>query len=121
MPLPPIINLSLYGIYDGLSFFEGSSLIAPIFIEFIKTNIIGAQNIIEACIQTNVKKVIALSTDKAAAPINLYGASKLCSDKITVSAENIKGKSKLIPFVVRYGNVMGSRGSIVPILIKNKN
>ena len=89
--------------------------------ETIKTNVFGTQNVVETCIKNNVSKLLSLSTDKASSPINLYGASKLCSDKITVSAENIKGKSKLIPCVVRYGNVMGSRGSIVPILIKNKN
>jgi len=89
--------------------------------ETIKTNVFGTQNVVETCIKNNVSKLLSLSTDKASSPINLYGASKLCSDKITVSTENIKGKSKLIPCVVRYGNVMGSRGSIVPILIKNKN
>tara|TARA_Y100000287_G_scaffold154856_1_gene131389 strand:- start:477 stop:1496 length:1020 start_codon:yes stop_codon:yes gene_type:complete len=87
-------------------------------IEFIKTNIIGAQNLIEACIETNVKKVIALSTDKAAAPINLYGATKLCSDKLFISANNIIGSRNLTFSVVRYGNVMGSRGSVIPFFIK---
>ena len=77
--------------------------------EFIQTNVIGAQNIIEASIE-KVKKVIALSTDKAAAPINLYGATKLCSDKLFVAANNYAGVKNLSFSVVRYGNVMGSRG-----------
>ena len=82
--------------------------------EFIKTNILGAQNIIDACLDNNVKKLIALSTDKAAAPINLYGATKLCSDKLFVAANNITGKRDLSFSIVRYGNVMGSRGSVFP-------
>lgn len=82
--------------------------------EFVKTNIMGAQNIIDAAISSNVKKVVALSTDKAAAPINLYGATKLCSDKLFTSANNIIGSKKIIFSVVRYGNVMGSRGSVIP-------
>ncbi len=86
--------------------------------EFIKTNIIGAENLINACLNSSVKKVIALSTDKAAAPINLYGATKLCSDKLFVSANNIKGKKDISFSVVRYGNVLKSRGSIVPFFHK---
>lgn len=86
--------------------------------EFIKTNIIGSQNIIEAAIDKNVKKVIALSTDKAASPINLYGATKLCADKLFVAANNYAGIKKLSFSVVRYGNVLGSRGSIVPYFFK---
>ena len=82
--------------------------------EVIKTNIIGAQNLIEGCLSSNVKKVIALSTDKAAAPINLYGATKLCSDKLFISAQNYVGKRNLKFSVMRYGNVMGSRGSVLP-------
>ena len=89
--------------------------------EFIKTNIIGAQNIIEASLESNVQKVIALSTDKASSPINLYGATKLCSDKLFVAAQNYSGKKNIKFSVVRYGNVLGSRGSIIPILIKAKN
>ncbi len=81
--------------------------------ECIKTNIIGANNIIECAINNNVKKVIALSTDKAANPINLYGASKLASDKLFVAANNLVGSSELRFSVVRYGNVVGSRGSVV--------
>ena len=82
--------------------------------ECIKTNVLGAQNVIEACLDNGVKRVVALSTDKAAAPINLYGATKLCSDKLFVAANNIKGTRDLRFSVVRYGNVMGSRGSVVP-------
>ena len=89
--------------------------------EFIKTNINGAQNIIEASIINNVKKVVALSTDKASSPINLYGATKLCSDKIFLSSNNIRGKKNITFSVVRYGNVMGSRGSVVPKFIQQKN
>lgn len=91
--------------------------------EVIKTNVIGAQNLIEGCLSTNVKKVIALSTDKAAAPINLYGATKLCSDKLFISAQNYIGKRDLKFSVMRYGNVMGSRGSVLPLFsnLKNKN
>ena len=89
--------------------------------EFIKTNIIGAQNIIEASLESNVQKIIALSTDKASSPINLYGATKLCSDKLFVAAQNYSGKKNIKFSVVRYGNVLGSRGSIIPILIKAKD
>ena len=88
--------------------------------EFIKTNIIGASNVIEAAINQKVKKVVALSTDKACAPINLYGATKLCSDKLFIAANNYTGK-KIIFSVVRYGNVMGSRGSILPLFLKQRN
>tara|TARA_B100000963_G_C22613233_1_gene665947 strand:- start:894 stop:1910 length:1017 start_codon:yes stop_codon:yes gene_type:complete len=89
--------------------------------EFIKTNIIGAQNVIEATINSGVKKVIALSTDKAAAPINLYGATKLTSDKLFVAANNNTGKKDISYSVVRYGNVMNSRGSVIPLFLKQKN
>ena len=89
--------------------------------EFIQTNIMGANNLIQACLSKNVKKVIALSTDKAAAPINLYGATKLCSDKLFISANNIKGRRDISFSVVRYGNVMMSRGSVVPYFLNNKN
>ena len=82
--------------------------------ECIKTNIDGAQNVINAAIKNSVEKVIALSTDKASAPINLYGATKLASDKLFVAANNIVGKRKTRFAVVRYGNVIGSRGSVVP-------
>ena len=86
--------------------------------EFIKTNVLGADNLVNACLDSDVKNVVALSTDKAAAPINLYGATKLCSDKLFVAANNIKGKRNLKFSVVRYGNVMGSRGSVIPFFIK---
>ncbi len=82
--------------------------------ECIKTNVLGAQNLIEACLSNKVTKLVALSTDKAAAPINLYGATKLCSDKLFVAANNIVGTRNLSFSVVRYGNVMGSRGSVIP-------
>ena len=82
--------------------------------EFIQTNVIGATNLIEASIERGVKKIIALSTDKACAPINLYGATKLCSDKLFVAANNITGNKKISFSVVRYGNVMMSRGSVIP-------
>tara|TARA_B100002052_G_scaffold242615_1_gene227505 strand:- start:575 stop:1591 length:1017 start_codon:yes stop_codon:yes gene_type:complete len=88
--------------------------------EVIKTNIFGAQNIIECALSLGVKKVIALSTDKAAAPINLYGATKLCSDKLFTSANFYSGKKDIKLSVVRYGNVMASRGSVIPHFIKNK-
>ena len=87
--------------------------------KFIKTNVIGAQNLIETCLANNIKKVIALSTDKAAAPLNLYGATKLCSDKLFISANNITGKNKITFSVVRYGNVLMSRGSVIPKFMKD--
>ena len=88
--------------------------------ETIKTNVIGTQNVIESCIENNVSNLVSLSTDKASSPVNLYGASKLVADKIAVGAEYIKGKTKMISAVVRYGNVMASRGSIIPILLQKK-
>lgn len=88
--------------------------------ECIKTNIFGAQNVIEACLSTGVKRVVALSTDKAAAPINLYGATKLCSDKLFTAANNIKGHRDLRFSVVRYGNVLGSRGSVIPFFLDRR-
>jgi UDP-N-acetylglucosamine 4,6-dehydratase/5-epimerase len=88
--------------------------------EAIKTNILGAQNVIEASIDRGVKQVVALSTDKAAAPINLYGATKLCSDKLFVAANNFKGKHDIRFSVVRYGNVMGSRGSVIPFFMAKR-
>ena len=86
--------------------------------ECIKTNIGGAQNVIDAALATNVKIVVALSTDKAAAPVNLYGATKLVSDKLFIAANNIKGNRDLRFSVVRYGNVMGSRGSVIPLFLE---
>lgn len=88
--------------------------------EFIKTNVLGAEHVIQAALDTGVKKVVALSTDKAAAPINLYGATKLCSDKLFIAANNIKGKRELSFSVVRYGNVMGSRGSVIPFFLEKR-
>ncbi|HEX7638976.1 MAG TPA: UDP-N-acetylglucosamine 4,6-dehydratase (inverting) [Burkholderiaceae bacterium] len=85
--------------------------------ECIKTNVLGAQNLIEACMDSQVQRVVALSTDKAAAPVNLYGATKLCSDKLFVAANNVKGSRALRFSVVRYGNVMGSRGSVIPFFL----
>lgn len=88
--------------------------------EAVKTNVIGGQNVIDACFETGVKKVIALSTDKAAAPINLYGATKLTSDKLFVAANNYRGTHDIRFSVVRYGNVMGSRGSVIPFFLDKK-
>ncbi len=88
--------------------------------ECIKTNILGAQNLIEACLDAKVSKVVALSTDKAAAPINLYGATKLCSDKLFAAANTMRGKKDILFSAVRYGNVMGSRGSVIPFFLKQK-
>jgi UDP-N-acetylglucosamine 4,6-dehydratase (inverting) len=90
--------------------------------EAVKTNILGAQNLIESSIDRGVTRVVALSTDKAAAPINLYGATKLCSDKLFVAANNFRGRHDIKFSVVRYGNVMGSRGSVIPFFLeKRKN
>jgi UDP-N-acetylglucosamine 4,6-dehydratase (inverting) len=89
--------------------------------ECIKTNVLGAQNVIEACLDSGVQRVVALSTDKAAAPINLYGATKLCSDKLFVAANNIKGHRDIRFIVVRYGNVMGSRGSVIPFFLEKRS
>jgi len=89
--------------------------------EAVKTNIIGAHNVIHSSYENNVKKVIALSTDKASSPINLYGATKLASDKLFISANNFRGKLKTQFCVVRYGNVMGSRGSVIPIFLQFKD
>ena len=88
--------------------------------ECIKTNVGGAQNVIKACLDTNVERVVALSTDKACAPINLYGATKLTSDKLFIAANNIKGWNPIRFSVVRYGNVMGSNGSVIPFFLKKK-
>jgi UDP-N-acetylglucosamine 4,6-dehydratase (inverting) len=88
--------------------------------ECIKTNIMGAENVVNAAMDCNIKQVIALSTDKAAAPINLYGATKLCSDKLFIAANNFKGNRELRFSVVRYGNVLGSRGSVVPFFLEKR-
>ncbi len=89
--------------------------------ECVKTNVNGAENVIHACLETNVKRVVALSTDKACAPINLYGATKLTSDKLFVAANGIKGNRDIRFSVVRYGNVMGSNGSVIPFFIKKRD
>lgn len=86
--------------------------------EFIKTNIVGAQNVIECALFNNVEKTIAISTDKASSPINLYGATKLCSDKLFISANNYKGNTNTKFSVVRYGNVLASNGSVLPAFIR---
>ncbi|MGQ0429832.1 MAG: UDP-N-acetylglucosamine 4,6-dehydratase (inverting) [Gammaproteobacteria bacterium] len=88
--------------------------------EFIKTNVLGAENLIEAVLDSQVHRVVALSTDKAAAPINLYGATKLCSDKLFIAANNLRGHRQLAFAVVRYGNVMGSRGSVIPFFLEQR-
>lgn len=88
--------------------------------EFIKTNVWGSMNVVDACLENNIKRVVALSTDKACSPANLYGATKLCSEKIFLAANNIKGKKKIVFSVVRYGNVAGSRGSIIPMILESK-
>ena len=88
--------------------------------ECVKTNIGGAENVIKSCLKTGVKRVVALSTDKACAPINLYGATKLTSDKLFIAANNFKGQNDIRFSVVRYGNVMGSKGSVIPFFLKKK-
>jgi UDP-N-acetylglucosamine 4,6-dehydratase (inverting) len=88
--------------------------------ECIKTNVLGAQNVIEASLDMGIKRVVALSTDKAAAPINLYGATKLCSDKLFIAANNMKGHRAIRFSVVRYGNVLGSRGSVIPFFLERR-
>jgi len=88
--------------------------------EFIQTNVIGTQNVIDAALDQGVTKLVSLSTDKAAAPANLYGATKLCSDRIVLAANNIKGHRDIRLSVVRYGNVMGSRGSVIPYFLSRK-
>jgi UDP-N-acetylglucosamine 4,6-dehydratase (inverting) len=89
--------------------------------ECIKTNVLGAENVIQACIDAGVRNVVALSTDKAAAPINLYGATKLCSDKLFIAANNVRGHHDIRFSVVRYGNVMGSRGSVIPFFLSRRS
>lgn len=88
--------------------------------EAIRTNVIGAQNVVDAAMESGVNRVVALSTDKAAAPINLYGATKLCSDKLFIAANNLRGHRDLRFSVVRYGNVMGSRGSVIPFFLDRR-
>jgi len=88
--------------------------------ECVKTNINGARNVVEACLETDVQRVVALSTDKACAPINLYGATKLASDKLFIAANNIRGSKDIRFSVVRYGNVMGSNGSVIPFFLNKR-
>ena len=88
--------------------------------EYIKTNVMGTQNLIESCLDADIKNFVALSTDKAAAPVNLYGATKLCADKLVLAANNVKGDRRLRFSVVRYGNVMGSRGSVIPFFLEHR-
>ncbi|QDV11929.1 UDP-N-acetylglucosamine 4,6-dehydratase (inverting) [Rosistilla oblonga] len=89
--------------------------------EAIRTNVLGAQNVIEAALDSGINRVVALSTDKAAAPINLYGATKLCSDKLFIAANNLRGRRDIKFSVVRYGNVMGSRGSVIPFFLNRRS
>ncbi len=89
--------------------------------EAIKTNVLGAQNIIQAAIEQGVERVVALSTDKAASPVNLYGATKLCSDKLFVAGNSMRGGEKTLFSVVRYGNVVGSRGSVIPFFLSRRD
>jgi UDP-N-acetylglucosamine 4,6-dehydratase/5-epimerase len=114
----------LYRAFDGVDYIVHAAALKQVPsceynpFEAVKTNIIGAQNIINAAIDKKVKKVIALSTDKACAPVNLYGATKLCSDKLFIAGNAYSGASDTIFSVVRYGNVLGSRGSVVPYFKK---
>ena len=114
----------LYRAFDGVNIVVHAAALKQVPaaeynpLEFIKTNVLGAANVIDAAIDRNVKRVIALSTDKAATPINLYGASKLCADKLFVAANSYSGPHQTQFSVVRYGNVIGSRGSVVPFFLK---
>ena len=86
--------------------------------EYVNTNVIGSENIVQACLEEGIKKVIGLSTDKAAAPVNLYGATKLCAEKLFLASNNIRGDKDTIFSIVKYGNVMGSRGSVIPFFLE---
>lgn len=114
----------LYRAFDGVNIVVHAAALKQVPaaeynpLEFIKTNVLGASNVIDAAIDRNVKRVIALSTDKAANPINLYGATKLCADKLFVAANSYSGPHQTRFSVVRYGNVIGSRGSVVPFFLK---
>ena len=90
-------------------------------IEYVNTNVMGSENIVQACLEEGVKKIIGLSTDKAAAPVNLYGATKLCAEKLFLAANNIRGDKETKFSVVKYGNVMGSRGSVIPFFLNKAN
>ena len=116
----------LYRAFDGVDIIVHAAALKQVPaseynpLEAIKTNILGAANVIDAAIDCNVKRVIALSTDKASNPVNLYGATKLCSDKLFVAGNNYSGYHQTRFSVVRYGNVVGSRGSVVPFFLKMK-
>jgi UDP-N-acetylglucosamine 4,6-dehydratase/5-epimerase len=117
----------LYRAFDGVDYVIHAAALKQVPaaernpFEVIKTNIIGAENIINAAIDRDVKKVVALSTDKAANPVNLYGATKLCSDKLFISGNSYSGWHRTRFSVVRYGNVIGTRGSVIPLFKKMKN
>ena len=117
----------LYRALDGIDYVVHAAALKIIPIaeynpfEYIKTNINGAMNVIDACLDSGVKKCIALSTDKASSPVNLYGATKLAAEKLFVAANSYSGKSKCRFSIVRYGNVMGSRGSVIPYFLSLKN
>src|SRR6266496_4006300 len=117
----------LYRAFDGVDYLVHAAALKQVPaaeynpLEAVKTNVLGAANIIDAAIDKNVKKVIALSTDKAANPINLYGATKLCSDKLFVAANSYSGYHKTSFSVVRYGNVVGSRGSVIPFFLQKRS
>ncbi len=116
----------LYRAFDGVDYVVHAAALKQVPaaeynpFEVIKTNILGAQNVIDVCVDLGIKKVIALSTDKAANPINLYGATKLCSDKLFISGNSYAGRKPTRFSVVRYGNVVGSRGSVIPLFLKMK-
>lgn len=117
----------LYRAFDGVDIVVHAAALKQVVaaeynpFEVIKTNILGAQNVIDAAIDQGVGRVIALSTDKAASPVNLYGATKLCSDKLFVAANSYAGSQDTRFGVVRYGNVVGSRGSVVPLFLKQRD
>ena len=117
----------LYRAMDGIDYVVHAAALKIITIaeynpfEYIKTNINGAMNVIDACLDVGVKRCIALSTDKASSPVNLYGATKLAAEKLFVAANSYSGESKCRFSIVRYGNVMGSRGSVIPYFLSLKN
>ena len=117
----------LYRAFDGVDFVVHAAALKQVPsceynpLEAVKTNVLGAANVIDAAIDRNVSKVVALSTDKASNPINLYGATKLCSDKLFISANNYSGGHHTRFAVVRYGNVLGSRGSVIPLFLKMRS
>jgi len=117
----------LYRAFDGIDIVVHAAALKQVPtaeynpLEFVKTNVLGAANVIDAAIDRRVKRVVALSTDKAANPINLYGATKLCSDKLFVAANSYSGASGTHFSVVRYGNVLGSRGSVLPLFMRLRN